>query len=94
MLTQEHCINIFKEADLNIKKVESESSKNVDLTTSHRIYKLIHLNLSKPINSTDIPEFNLNKYKSRISQKSCELFDESDYNSYAKTTGNTNKIEK
>ncbi|CAG8776220.1 12045_t:CDS:1, partial [Racocetra persica] len=81
MLTQEHCINIFKEADSNIKKIESESSKNVDIITSRRIYKLIRSNHPKPINSTGIPEFNLDKYKSRISQKSCELFDESDYGS-------------
>ncbi|CAG8807825.1 5449_t:CDS:2, partial [Racocetra persica] len=38
-----------------------------------------------------IPGFDLDKYKSRISQKSCELFDESDYNSYEKTTENINK---
>ncbi|CAG8809947.1 4150_t:CDS:2, partial [Racocetra persica] len=47
----------------------SESSKNVDIITSRRIYKLIHSNHPKPINSTDIPEFDLDKYKSRISQK-------------------------
>ncbi|CAG8813070.1 12860_t:CDS:1, partial [Dentiscutata erythropus] len=78
MLTDDYCINFFKKADLNIKKLEPESSKNDDAITSYRTYKLIHSNLTKPMNSTDIPEFNLDDYKSRISQKSCVLFDESE----------------
>ncbi|RIB19474.1 kinase-like domain-containing protein [Gigaspora rosea] len=67
MLTQDYCIDFFKEADSKIKKLESETSKNDDIISSCRTYKLILSNLKKPMNSTDIPEFNLDKYKSRIS---------------------------